>query len=120
MFGHIDQNIATLEEKIQNLDSSSNNRPLTKSELRERKAAQQELWTWLKRKEVFWAQNSRGKWLKEGDKNTRYFHTLASIRKRKNSITSLSINGSDIADPAGLKMEAIKYLHRRTPHSTYL
>lgn len=109
VFGHIDHNINALEEKIQKLDSTSNNRELDESELSERKKAQQDLWTWLKRKEVFWAQNSRAKWLKEGDKNTWYFHTLASIRKRKNSISSLPINGCDIVDPAGLKREEVKY-----------
>lgn len=109
MFEHINHNIAALEEKIQSLDSASNNIPLDESEPGERKVAQQDLWTWLKRKDMFWAQNSRGKWLKEGDKNTRYFYTLASIRERKNSITSLPINGSDITDPPGLKKEAIKY-----------
>lgn len=109
VFGHIDHNISLLEEKIQAFDWASNNRPLNESEILERKAAQQDLWLWAKRRESYWAQNSRAKWLKEGDKNTRYFHTLASIRKRKNTIFSLCINGSNISDPAGLQKEATKY-----------
>ncbi|XP_057251529.1 uncharacterized protein LOC130591734 [Beta vulgaris subsp. vulgaris] len=59
-----------------------------------------ELWGWMKRKELLWAQKSRAKWVKEGDKNTKYFHALASIRKRKNYITSLFTNGCVISDPA--------------------
>ncbi|KAH9697393.1 reverse transcriptase domain-containing protein [Citrus sinensis] len=42
--------------------------------------------------EVFWKQRAKSLWLKEGDQNTRYFHALASTRKRKNSFRSLRNN----------------------------
>lgn len=63
-FGLIDDNIRKLEDKIQNIDSVANSRSLEDHELQERNVAQVNLWTWLKRKESYWAQNSRSKWLK--------------------------------------------------------
>lgn len=112
VFGNIDHQIHTLEERINVLDQCANERSLNDHEIEERQIAQSELWDWLKKKEAYWAQNSRSKWLKEGDKNTKYFHALASNRKRKNCITSLTTNGLIIDDPAGIQSEAVNFFKK--------
>lgn len=48
-----------------------------------------ELSNLLLREEVMWSQRSRTTWLREGDRNTRFFHSCASQRRRQNSILGL-------------------------------
>ena len=40
----------------------------------------------LQSHEIFWKQRAKSIWLKEGDINSRYFHIMASTRKKKNVI----------------------------------
>ncbi|CAL8163099.1 unnamed protein product [Prunus armeniaca] len=52
----------------------------------------------LEQEEVFYAQKDRANWLQLGDKNTKYFHTQALIRRKRNQIIR-------IRDPNGLWVE---------------
>ena len=108
-FGSIDENIRKCENIISDLDNNAKSRDLSEEELELRRNAQNDLWKWMKRRESYWAQHSRSRWLKEGDKNTRFFHTLATIRRRKNSIEHLETNGGIISDPLEIKKEATRF-----------
>ena len=48
-----------------------------------------ELGAILIQEEVYWKQMSRHKWINYGDRNTSYFHSLTTARKRRNKILML-------------------------------
>ncbi|XP_077228643.1 uncharacterized protein LOC143861640 [Tasmannia lanceolata] len=47
----------------------------------------------LLQEEILWRQKSRAVWLKEVDKNTAYFHSIASARRRNNHIAAIEVDG---------------------------
>ncbi|XVF06594.1 hypothetical protein REPUB_Repub06bG0062400 [Reevesia pubescens] len=65
-----------------------------------------ELWSMYRVEESSWQQKSRINWLRECDRNTKFFHLSASIRRRINSIDSLRLGSRTFEKPEELK-EAI-------------
>ena len=46
----------------------------------------------LEQEELHWMQCSRANWLTQGDRNTSFFHSFASARRKKNFIKRLKNN----------------------------
>ena len=56
------------------------------------------------REEMMWRQRARIEWLSSGDKNTKFFHLRASLRRKKNMIRALENSlGVMVSDPVELK-----------------
>ncbi|KAG5630767.1 hypothetical protein H5410_002484 [Solanum commersonii] len=63
----------------------------------------------IKNEEIAWRQRSRIQWLKNGDKNTKYFHRMATTHKRCNTIDKIEEEGTYITDPEVIKIKIQDY-----------
>ncbi|KAL4360801.1 hypothetical protein GQ457_04G012650 [Hibiscus cannabinus] len=67
----------------------------------------------LDQEESLWYQKARAQWIEKGDRNTTFFHTAATMRRKRNSIRMLRLDdGSWCADHTWLKEHAIGFFQQ--------
>ncbi|XP_060964110.1 uncharacterized protein LOC133033413 [Cannabis sativa] len=86
----------SLSRRIHALESSINaihsNLPLSSDKIQHASALQSQLDSLLYKNEILWKQRSKSHWLQAGDKNTKYFHSKATVRRKTNFIRKLKCN----------------------------
>jgi hypothetical protein len=98
-----------LLEGIQEMDVLAETRGLVQEEKLKKADMSKELEKTLLCEEIHWRQKSRALWLKEGDRNTRFFHKVANSHRRYNRVEVLSINGVLSDDPNEVKDHVVQF-----------
>ncbi|WMV58897.1 hypothetical protein MTR67_052282, partial [Solanum verrucosum] len=115
--GNLGSQRRRLLEQLAELDTERVNRTLTVEETTKKAAVLLEYEELVKKEEVSWRQKSRVLWLKEGDKNTKFFHKMANAHRRYNNIDQLMIQGEVTQEKGKIEGEIIAYyknLYRET------
>ena len=103
VFRRVEANKGKVFQRISSGDDLEKNIPLSLEEFEERNLAREYFKYWSLLEEVSWRQKSRELWLKEGDRNTGFFHRMANAHRRKNCLKKIKINGSWYEDETAVK-----------------
>ena len=80
-------------QQVEYWDQVESERRLTKEEFSSKKEAKEGYAKWVKLEEIHWRQLSRELWLREGDRNTGYFHRMVNAHRRRHTMERLKISG---------------------------
>ncbi|MCH83336.1 endonuclease/exonuclease/phosphatase family protein [Trifolium medium] len=97
---NIPEKIASLKERIAALDSKGEDDELTVDEVDELHSTTSDIHSLSRiNKSICW-QQSRLQWLRDGDANTQYFHSVLASRRRQNSLSSIMVDeGGSLVKP---------------------
>ncbi|XP_058103324.1 uncharacterized protein LOC131246882 [Magnolia sinica] len=74
-----EQELDSILSEIQKIDSQTEGNPISSHILANNIRLVQALSAKIYQEEISWKQKARSKWIKEGDRNTSYFHKIASV-----------------------------------------
>ena len=103
VFGKVENNKKDALHRISFWDDREKVRGLDIDEAEERVKARADFKRWALMEEISWRQKSREIWLKEGDKNTGFFHRMANAHRRRNCFNSICINGRKLVKEEDIK-----------------
>ncbi|KAK3182817.1 hypothetical protein Dsin_030103 [Dipteronia sinensis] len=109
--------VVVCEKRLRDLDSRVACEGWSKSLRAERVSTLSKLWKGYRKVEQMWRQKSRVKWLKEGDRNSMFFHVLANGRRRSNHNGEIFVDGNRITNPSLFADDMILFLK---PNLDYL
>ena len=85
VFGHVQSRIVEFMKNIEKIQMADP----TEAKVNEEAKLKFGLNTWLSRNETMWRQKSRETWLKDGDRNSKFFHISSIVRRRRNYIDAI-------------------------------
>lgn len=84
-FGNLPREIKKAKKELDRLQQG----PQTQAIIEASRSLENRIAALLRKEEVFWLQHFRVSWMREGDRNTKFFHRVASGRKRRNWIEEI-------------------------------
>jgi hypothetical protein len=109
VFGNVGALIKERVDELKALERSAEREGLSEEERVRKGQLCRDLERALLQEEISWRQKSRIKWLKEGDKCTKFFHLMANSNKRYNTIDSLNINGVLSSNQVAIREHAVNF-----------
>lgn len=98
VFKNVDTRLQGIMADLEDVQIQIGNQGYNEDLFNKEVSIQAELAACLNQKDALWRQRSRADWLRDGDRNTSFFHNFAKFKRNKSLITSLEINGNTVHD----------------------
>ncbi|XP_026428709.1 uncharacterized protein LOC113324625 [Papaver somniferum] len=109
-FGQMDRQLEDLEELFTQLDAEEDaNNGLTEAQWNQRLKARQDYYNLVILEAEKWRSRAKVETMKGMDKNTKFFHKIASDKRRRNHIAKIKVNGQMTMDQAEIKGGIVDY-----------
>ncbi|KAK6130344.1 hypothetical protein DH2020_035901 [Rehmannia glutinosa] len=108
-------NITTKVKKLRDKLHEVRIQPRDAYAIHEENRLRTELEDLLDKEEMLWRQRGKAQWIREGDKNTAFFHARATARKHNNQIIRLKNDDGEWCET----QEEINKLATTSPHCSY-
>jgi hypothetical protein len=106
VLGDLEKRIGRLKKELEKWRREN----IGKTQVRKEAVLRYKLSKLEEQKEIYWKQRAHVHWMKEGDRNTKYFHTVASERKKLNKIVKLKReDGVVVEEQEAMKEVATNY-----------
>jgi len=92
---------------------------LNGKDLQKRKDLFGELWRILKARNTLTVQQSRSKWFREDDANSKYFHKCVKMRSSKYMIKALKVNEGWVESSHDVRKEVVDYFTEHVSSITW-
>ncbi|WJZ90121.1 hypothetical protein VitviT2T_009290 [Vitis vinifera] len=113
VFRRLEYNKVVALQLVDHWDLVESERRLSEEETTSKKEAKESYAKWASLEETHWRQHSRKLWLREGGRNTSYFHRMAAAHHRINHMGRIKINGVWLSEEKEVRegvANAYKYL----------
>ena len=98
-FGNVEDKMKKIWKNLEVLDLLEDSRPLSYDETLEKERLRIDLEKVTLMVEICWRQKSRALWIREGDRNAKFFHRTTNSHRRFNTIDNLLVEGELTSDP---------------------
>lgn len=113
VFGHLETTKKELLKEIEDLDNEDENSGLEENSWLKWSDRVSKLRLTNKKLDFLLRQKARSNWLKHGDSNSKYYHSLIRWRRLRNEVKGVDIRGHWKEDPQEVRMEANKLFEER-------
>ncbi|XP_057443253.1 uncharacterized protein LOC130735183 [Lotus japonicus] len=113
VFGDLKKQKKVITEEMENIDKKNEVVGLSEVESLRSKELLGDLCKVSKLNESIMCQKARSRWLKEGDRNTKFFHSCVNWRRRTNNLVGLSVNGIWEEEPENIRREVKIFFESR-------